>query len=418
MSKGAATAERPLAEAAWLKAPDVAAVFAALAAPGAETRVVGGAVRDALMGRSVGEVDFATTLLPGEVEALAEAAGHRVVRTGFEHGTVTMVVRGKGFEVTTLREDVATDGRHAVVRFGRSWEADARRRDFTVNALTADADGRVFDPVGGAADISTRHVRFIGDPDRRIAEDRLRVLRFFRFHAQFGEGRLDKAGLAASIRARNDLRALSAERVGQEMRRLIVAAGAADAAEAMQEAGILPAVLGGIAYIAALRRLADFEREARRPPVPAIRLAALACRVAEDAERVAQRLRLSNRERDAMLGAIAGAPLVAKPAEPGRGSLVIAYRLGKEGLADAVALAAAWGEGPLAPWLDVARWATTVALPRFPLRGEDVAEAGVPHGPEIGRALRNLEQWWIDGGFAGDREALLARLKQIVAGRP
>src|SRR5690606_28757524 len=191
----------------------------------------------------------------------------------------------------SLREDVETDGRHAVVRFGTDWEADARRRDFTVNALSVEADGTVHDPLGGLADIRACRIRFIGDADTRIAEDRLRVLRFFRFHAQFGEGALDPAGYRAAIRARQHIRLLSGERLGQEMRRLMAAPGAPATVEAMQDAGILPVVLGGIGYLGPLRRVAAFETEAGLEPDWLVRLTALGCRIAEDAERLFRRLR-------------------------------------------------------------------------------------------------------------------------------
>src|SRR4029079_597444 len=184
-----------------------------------------GCVRDALLGRDVSDIDLATTLLPADTTARAERAGLKAVPTGIDHGTITVTADGDPFEVTTLRQDIETDGRHAVVRFGRDWAEDARRRDFTVNALSVDANGVVHDPVGGFPDIAARRIRFIGDPDRRIAEDRLRILRFFRFHAAYGEGGLDAAGLAACIRGRLGLHDLSAERIGQEMRRIVVASG-------------------------------------------------------------------------------------------------------------------------------------------------------------------------------------------------
>lgn len=405
-----------LKNAAWLKSRGVAEVFALVAAAGGEARIVGGAVRDALMGLSVHEIDFATTATPEAVTAAAEAAGYKAVPTGIDHGTVTIVVQGRGFEVTTLREDVETDGRRAVVRFGHDWRADALRRDFTVNALSVDATGHVHDPVGGWPDIEARRIRFIGDADRRIAEDRLRILRFFRFNAQRGAGPLDAVGLAASMRARVGLLDLSAERVGQEMRRLVVAARAVDVAGAMQDAGILPIVLGGIGYLAAFERLAAFEAALGAPPSVPLRLAALGCRLDEDALCLAERLRLSNAEREGMRAAVAAASSLT-PLPPPRGQRRALYALKEAAYRDGVALAFAWGQA--APddgaWRDAATLPDRWPAPVFPLTGRDAMAAGVPEGPAVGAVLRDVEAWWIGEDFQPDEAALRARLQQMAA---
>src|SRR5438128_1709012 len=233
------TEARVLSDAPWLKSGPAGRVLALLNGGGEEARVVGGAVRNALLNIPVGDIDIATTAMPDEVIRRAGSAGIRSVPTGIAHGTVTLVVEGQPFEVTTLREDIETFGRKAKVAFGRDWARDAERRDFTINGLSVSPDGTVHDHVGGLDDIAARRVRFIGDPDQRIAEDFLRILRFFRMHAAFGAGEPDRDGYLACIRGRGGLAGLSAERIRMEMLKLLVADGAADAAIAMEDAGLL-----------------------------------------------------------------------------------------------------------------------------------------------------------------------------------
>jgi tRNA nucleotidyltransferase/poly(A) polymerase len=411
-----AEALQSFAAAEWFTRPAVRKLFAVLEQEGDEARIIGGAVRDALMGRRLGDLDFATTAPPEAVMRRAEATGIKAVPTGIEHGTVTLVVDGEGHQVTTLREDIETDGRRAVVRFGRDWAADARRRDFTVNALSVDSAGRLHDPLGGYGDVVARRIRFIGDPDQRIAEDRLRILRFFRFHAELEAGDLDGDGLSAAIRARDGIRELSAERVAQEMRRLVVAPGAATTVAAMQESGILPIVLGGIGYLAAFARLADFEKNDGIDPAAALRLAGLAAQVREDAERVAVRLRLSNAERERMAaGVTAASALRAAPTE--REARRLLYGFKAETYRDGIALAAAWSGADAAAWNEAYRLPERWAVPAFPLTGADVLAAGAAHGPAVGEALRGLEAWWIAEDFRPDAAALRARLQQMVAGQ-
>ncbi len=405
-----------LAGADWLAAPEVQRIFKVLGVEGDEVRVVGGAVRNALLGLPVGDVDFATTATPQVVIARAEAAGMKAVPTGVEHGTVTLVSGGAGYEVTTLREDIETDGRRAVVRFGRDWEADARRRDFTINALSAAGDGTVHDPVDGYADIAAGRVRFIGEAEQRIAEDRLRILRFFRLHAQYGKGALDPAGLSVAIRARDGLRRLSAERIGQEMRRLVMAPRAAGIVATMQESGILGIILGGVGYLGPFARLGRFEDAAAIPPSVPIRLAALGCRVKEDVERLTGRLRLANAERDRMAAVVGAAGRFAALPEPRRARALL-YRLGREGFHDAVALAVAWGAdaADAAEWIDLYLLPERWRAPRFPLGGRDLVRAGAANGPAIGELLRAIEAWWVEHDFAADEAALRTRLQQMLA---
>ncbi|MCW5715216.1 MAG: CCA tRNA nucleotidyltransferase [Bauldia sp.] len=399
--------------ASFLDDPAVRAVFDAVGVAGDEVRIIGGAVRDAILGRNPREIDYATTALPATVARRGEAAGMRAVPTGIDHGTVTLVTDGRPFEVTTLREDVETDGRHAVVRFGRDWTADALRRDFSINALSVEADGTLHDPAGGYGDILNRRIRFIGDADTRIAEDRLRLLRFFRFHAQLGFGAFDADGLSAAIRARAGLRDLAAERIGQEMRKLLLGSHAVPVVAAMQDAGILEVVLG-IAYPVQLRRLVAFEAAAEIDARFTRRLAALGARVVEDVDRVALRLRLSNAERDGMAAAVTASTRLDPPPPPDELRRA-AYQLGAEGIAGGLAQAVATGGGPILPWVAAFRSIQDWPVPQLPVSGADLLAAGMRPGPAIGAVLRTLEEWWIGEGFAPDRVALIRRMQQIVA---
>src|ERR1700726_4342861 len=251
---------RVLDNAPWLTSGPTARVLGLLNGNGEEARVVGGAVRNALLGIPTGDIDIATTALPAEVIRRARAAGIKSVPTGIDHGTVTLVVDSQPFEVTTLREDTETFGRKAKVAFGRDWMRDAERRDFTINGLSVDAAGFVHDHVGGLDDIAARRVRFIGDPNQRISEDYLRILRFFRIHAAFGAGEPDRAAYLACIRNRAGLAGLSAERLRMEMMKLAVAAGAAGAIAAMAEGGLLLPILGGVAYTGPFAAMIAAER--------------------------------------------------------------------------------------------------------------------------------------------------------------
>jgi len=383
-------------------------VFAALTAPGVETRAVGGAVRNTLLGLPVTEIDLATTALPEQVMTLARQAGLKAVPTGIEHGTVTVVADGVPFEVTTLRRDVETFGRHATIAFTEDWEEDARRRDFTLNALYAGSDGAVFDPLGGYADVVAGRVRFIGDAEARIKEDYLRILRFFRFNAYYGKGPLDAEGLAACVRLRDGLDQLSAERVAGELRKLLVAPQAMRAVEALFDYGLLTQLLGSVPRLMRIGRLAAAEEALGLAPDAALRLAALAVFVPEDAERIAARLRLSNAEQ-AVLALGAEDHAAAEICDEAAAKRAL-YRFGPCTYEGHVLLAAAdAGVSPQDPRLSQAlhlpdRW----QAPEFPLRGHDVTALGL-EGPEIGVILRRLEAEWIASGFALSRDELLAR---------
>ena len=404
-----------LASEPWLHSPGVCAIFDLLDQDGEVGRVVGGAVRNCLMGQPVGEIDFATTLVPDRLIELAEANGVRAVPTGVEHGTVTLVVDGQGFEVTTLREDVDTDGRHAVVRFGRDWEADARRRDFTINAMSVDAGGVVRDPIGGLADLVECRVRFIGDPDRRIKEDYLRILRFFRFHAAYGWGPIDKSGLAAATRHRDGLRTLSAERLNHEIGRLLLASGAGGTVRDMEDAGLLLIVLGGISRARRLDTAIAIERDANIEPSYPRRLAALSVEIVEDAERVAERLRLSRADALVLESGASMSERWQEPPEVEEAKEAL-YRAGWRRFVDCLVHAAARSHGDHSDWSNLLLSLESWEPGQFSLTGKDVLAAGIGHGPEVGTVLAKLENWWISEHFGPDRAALLIRLRQMAGG--
>ncbi len=391
----------------WLGSGPLSRLLAVLDAKGEEARVVGGAVRNTLLGLAPGDVDLATTALPEVVVRRAGDAGFHAVPTGIEHGTVTVVVDQVPFEVTTLRQDIETDGRHAVVHFGRDWQRDAERRDFTMNALFLRRDGRVIDFVGGLADIEARRVRFIGDPAIRIGEDFLRILRFFRFHAAYGSGEPDPAGVHACISAHAGLDQLSRERVRVEMLKLLAAPGAPATAAIMAEIGILGTVLGGVADVTALVRLAEIETALELSPDPVRRLAALAVRIVEDATRLRERLRLSNDEHR-RLRAMAEKWWRIDPATPEDSIRAALYRIGPENFRDRALLAFARSEAKA----DDRAWRDLVALPehwtppKFPLAAKDFIARGMEKGPALGAALAQAEEAWIAAGFPGERGRL------------
>ena len=409
------SAEPLLAHASWLTAGGTARVLALLGADGEEARVVGGAVRNALLGLQPGDIDIATTALPEEVMRRAKAAGIKGVPTGIDHGTVTLVIDGHPYEVTTLREDTETFGRKAKVAFGRDWVKDAERRDFTMNGLSVDASGLVYDYVGGIADAKARRVRFIGDPDQRIAEDYLRILRFFRIHAAFGAGEPDRDGYLACIRRRAGLANLSAERVRMEMLKLLVAGGAAAAVLAMAEGGLLQALTGGVAYTGPLATMIAIERELGLPASSTRRLAALTVAVTEDAKRVAARLRLTNAETKA-LDSMGHRwwRLAAKDEADARRLL---YRLGAERYHDRVLLgwARAAGEVRSPRWRALAELPQRWTAPKFPLKAADFIARGLTEGPALGHVLTLAEDAWLAADFPLEQAALAAIADQAAA---
>jgi tRNA nucleotidyltransferase/poly(A) polymerase len=386
-----------LADAGWLNASSLQRVLSAIAAAGGEARVAGGAVRNALLGEEVTEVDLATTLSPEQVTEACTANGMTVHPTGIDHGTVTVVADHHPYEVTTLRHDVETDGRRAKVKFIDDWQADAMRRDFTMNALFCDALGRIHDFTDGYRDILRRKVIFVGDPAQRIEEDYLRILRFFRFHARYGEGAPDEAGLRACLRLKAGLDGLSAERIRQEMFKLMAARRAIPTLKLMAEQGILPQLLPHTEEWRVLERL---------PPDPLLRLAVLA----RDPLTMKERWRLSNHE-----GKRLSAICSLVPPSPGLREMeqkIILYQIGPEAWNDLVLIAWARSEALMndAAWQGLLELPSRWNIPVMPVSGGDLLAAGMNPGPEIGVTLRKLEDWWVASGFTPGKQDLLKRL--------
>jgi poly(A) polymerase len=369
----------------WRRLDGAARVLDALGATEGLTRYVGGAVRDELMGLPVSDVDLATRIRPDEVIRRLEAAGIKAVPTGIEHGTVTAVSDGHPFEITTLRHDVSTDGRRATVAFTDDWQADAARRDFTINALFADADsGEIFDYFGGLHDLAERRVRFIGEPLQRIAEDHLRILRFFRFHARFGTREPDITGLDACTARANDLMALSRERIADELLKLLALADPAATVGIMLQRGILRPVLPEIEpeRLCDLESLIGSERAATIAPDPLRRLSALLPRDPAAAEQIAARLKLSNKARQ-RLACTANDALDDSPEALG-------YRVGIDCAVDRLLLAGKTAEAAaLQTWL----------RPVLPIGGGALIARGLPAGPIVARTLKRIEDQWIAAGF-------------------
>lgn len=398
----------------WLVARPTTAVMAALRAAGHEGRVVGGCVRNALMGLPVTDIDVATDAVPSDVVRICAAAGLETIPTGLAHGTVTVVVDRTPIEVTTLRRDLDTDGRRATVAYTADWAEDARRRDFTMNALYADALGRLHDPVGGYPDLVARRVRFIGDPDARIREDYLRILRFFRFFATYALGDADPAALAACARGLGGISRLSAERVRAEIVKLLVAPRAVDAIRAMGDVGLLPHLLGAAPRPGLFAAVASTEAAFARKPDAMLRLSALAIAVADDIPRLADRLRLSNAERRDLLAVDGRLPGIGDEPMTARHARRLVYRTGAEG-ARRLALALAATAAPRRPEAELLyEIAATWSAPSLPVTGADVVAGGIAPGPAVGHILRDMEDWWAAEDFP-DPAAVRSRLADVLA---
>lgn len=410
---------------AWMTGPAVAPVIAALGKGGVDVRFVGGCVRDALLGRAVDDIDIGVPLPPDEAVGRLEAAGLKVVPTGIAHGTVTAVSAGTGFEVTSLRRDVETDGRRAAIAFTADWREDALRRDFTMNALSLRPDGAVFDYFGGLADLDAPCIRFVGDPAERIREDHLRILRFYRFAARFGIAAGDPAGRAACSAHAGRIGTLSRERVGQEFLKTLVAPLAGEAVEAMASDGILAAVADTAWSPSRFRRMAMLESALDLPPDPVRRLAALVADAGR-ADTVGRSLRLSRKQGDRLLAILQLAPDAATDPDvaaegsaprPERLRAVRAafYRHGAECWRDASLLAAAArDDADTGPLRDLVQSAAGWERPVLPVRGADLAARGIA-GPAVGKGLKFVERWWIAQDFRPGREAALEKLEEAIA---
>jgi poly(A) polymerase len=403
-------------DAPWLSAAALKAVLAALTTEGGEARVVGGAVRNTLLGLPVTDIDIATTVRPEDVMRRAKAHGLGAYPTGISHGTVTVVSAGQPFEVTTLRRDIATDGRHALVAFTDDWHEDAKRRDFTINALYAAADGELFDFHGGIADLKARRVRFIGEAHDRIREDYLRILRFFRFTAEYGQGAPDAAGLAACRDLKTGLAGLSGERIGAETLKLIVAPRAADIVPAMAKAGVLKYVTGGPTDPRCFVRLAAIEEHLNLPPDGIARLAALLPDGVSTAD-LSRRLRLSNAQAGALAAAAYPHPAYS-PGVPLLAAKAWLYHTGAENFRRGARLA--WAKSTADTAGEMHKTRATLpdcwTAPELPIRGTDIIALGVAPGPGVGKILESFENWWIENDFPADaalqREKLLGLIQQ------
>ena len=382
-----------LGKASWLNEPRLQSLLAILNR-GGETRIAGGAVRNALLGLPIADIDLATTLVPQDVMQMAKGAGYGVHPTGLEHGTVTVVAKGAAFEVTTLRRDIETDGRHATVAFTSNFAEDASRRDFTINAMYCDRKGKIYDFTDGYPDLLKKRIKFVGDPAERIAEDYLRILRFFRFFAAYAKGAPDRAGLAQCKKLKAGLDDLSAERIRQELFKLLVAPRAGETLEIMAKAGILKHILPFAEEWRLLKRL---------PNDPVLRLFA----IAKEPAGLKDRLRLSNEEAK-RIDALIVAPGV-KAELSSRDARAQLYDLGAQGWQDAVQLA--WAKSRAGKtdksWTKLARLPDEWATPHLPVSGKDLLAKGFAPGPDLGQALKRAESHWISSDFKATRDELL-----------
>ena len=404
----------------WLTHPSTVKVMTALSAAGGEdcARFVGGCVRNALLRKPVSDIDIATTLTPDQVTSALRAAGLKAIPTGVEHGTVTAIADRKPFEITTLRRDVETDGRRAVVAFTTDWAEDAARRDFRINALYADQSGTVFDPTGGGlTDLEARAIVFVGDAETRIREDALRILRFFRFLAWYGRGEPDAVAIEACGKLRDLVATLSAERVAKEMLTLLGAEDPRTAVRLMAATGVLGVVLPEAAHLDRFERLVTIETEQLFTEDALLRLASMLPDEPARGAALAERLRLSNAQKTRLSVALGTDPPLVSWMSP-RQVRQIVYRLGPEAFCDRITLAWAGAErqGAAMQWRALLPLARGWTAPTLPLNGEEVAAAGVPKGPMVGAVLREVEAWWVDSDFTLDKLSIIERLKSVVQG--
>lgn len=404
--------EPHLVNRSWLEDVPLKQLMSVLNADGEETRIIGGAVRDALLGEVIGDIDLATTAVPEKVRELCEAAGFKAVDTGLDHGTLTIVVDGVNFEVTTLRQDVETDGRHATVIFGRDWVEDAARRDFTMNALSIDHKGEIHDPIGGYPDLVNREVKFIGDPQTRIEEDYLRSLRFFRFFAWYGTGRPDRDALRAVVRTKAGLETLSVERVWSELKKMLLAQTPERAILWMRTTEVFNAVLPENWGLDQFHWLINLEGERNWSPDPLQRLQAM-LRPSEDVmHAVADRLKFSNEERARLIDWSEESGKAAGYVDLSVIDLAKVLYHGKRGaIRDALVHEFAKRFNKEEAGADripaLLEFIDTWEKPELPVSGEDLIKAGFSPGPDLGNKLKELEEKWIESGFTLSRDDLL-----------
>ena len=405
---------------AWMTLPATVAVIEALEAKGFAgcARFVGGCVRNTLLKTEIDDVDIATTLTPDQVTEALEQAGLKAVPTGVDHGTVTAVSQGRPYEITTLRKDVSTDGRRAVVSFTKSWAEDAERRDFRLNALYADADGRLFDPTGeGIADCLAGRIVFVGDPMTRIREDYLRILRWFRFHAWYGKGDPDQAALTACKALKGMLSGRAAERTQKELLKLLAAEDPRAALRLMAATSVLSSVLPQVKALTRFETLVAIQTEQLFENDAEIRLAALLPDDAVIARDTAERLRLSNALKDRLIEAAGKEPRIVSWMSPREARRTV-YKIGLRAFTDRIKLgwAASTRPSTTSQWRGLLALAETWTPPAFPLTGDEILAAGVPKGPMVGEVMREVEEWWIDNDFMDDKLAAVERLKAVTQG--
>ena len=398
----------------WLKRADLQTLFAAF--PDGALRFVGGCVRNSLMGHAVSDIDIASKLDPDAMMAALKEAGIRYVETGVAHGTITAVIKGTPYEITSLRQDVETDGRRAVVSFTQDWDKDAQRRDLTVNALYADLSGHVFDPTGeGLEDLKARKFRFVGDAAQRIREDYLRLLRFFRFMAWYGgEAPFDNEALTAARELQSGLKKLSAERVWSELKKLLLAPDPSRVVRVMSQQGVLETLLPESSNADGLELYVKLEQREGLAPDPLARLMAMSAREPLQMALLAKRLKMSKSE-TARLRGWADDDGVLDPYADDRTKFQVIYKSGKAVVIDRARLRAA-GEPDViksAHWINLADLAAGWTRPEFPLTGNDLKAAGVKPGPEMGRIMKALEALWVRSGFTVDKPKLLTALKMF-----
>lgn len=409
----------------WMESAEVKAVLAAITKDGKEARFIGGCVRDAILKDPVNDIDIATQEKPHRVMELLEEAKIKAVPTGIDHGTVTAVIGTESFEITTLRKDVKTDGRHAIVEFTEDWKTDAARRDFTFNTLSATPDGMIHDYFNGIQDLADRIIRFVGRADQRIKEDRLRILRYFRFIAVYGMRVGNNFDFQTCANEAHHLNELSAERIRAELFKILASDNQFDAVRLMTSHGIMAQILPEVAYTDRLRRMIWLETRAIKfdsvAPVPLRRLAALIETDQRGVEKMCDRLKLSNQDRKRLL-AMMDTDLPIKPGIPENKLRGLLFRLGVEAVLDVALLhwANRLSQVPKLPRTETDGWLEIIAaadgwenIP-FPLRGQDVLDLGVAAGPLVSEYLRGVEDWWVEGGCRDDRSACLERLREQV----
>ena len=399
----------------WLNDRGLKAIFASITAAGGEARAVGGAVRDTILGRPVGDIDLAVNLTPDLVTDALERAGLKAVPTGIDHGTITAVFDHKGYEITSLRRDIETDGRHAKVTFTKDWEEDAARRDFTFNALYADEGGCLYDYSGGQADLMAGRVRFIGDAKQRIREDVLRILRFFRFHAWYGRSSADAAGLEACRELSSLIPQLSVERVWREISRLLEAPNPVPVWELMLDNFILAPLLPEADNTRRLGKLVETEQSHSIQPSALRRLAALVPEGARSARHLAHHLKLSSRDAVSLSSCTTLPALLSGRLAPDLLPATL-YEFGPKNVSSAALLIES---GDFETRFDlrlVLKTCSEWQKPLFPLRGEDLMQLGLKQGPDVGIILRRTEAWWVEKCFEPDHATCLERAQQLIDG--